>query len=227
MIDNTSIAPSLPPTLPVTDVAITPVSLCNWGNCTLQNNTKVSRCSEPGCIFTLHALCQTQWEQAHDIDVDCKDNYIGDYCQLHHPKKVKLFDGSGDDDDDDDDPSYNDDKDHDDDDGDAADVDAVASEVVLLAASASTRSTKAKATKASTTKSMKAATDKVAKATKASTTKATKTSTAKANKASKASPTKATKASHAKVTKWDKNIIYQSYKRIQCQSHQSKEGSRT
>ena len=202
MIDNTSIAPSLPPTLPVTDVAITPVSLCNWGNCTLQNNTKVSRCSEPGCIFTLHALCQTQWEQAHDIDVDCEDNYIGDYCQLHHPKKVKLFDGSGDDDDDDDDPSYNDDKDHDDDDGDAADVDAVASEVVLLAASASTRATnKAKATKASTTKSMKAATDKVAKATKASTTKATKTSTAKANKASKASPTKATKASHAKVTK--------------------------
>jgi len=47
---------------------------------------------------------------------------------------VKLFDD--DDDDDDDDSNYNDDKDPDVDDGDAADVNAVASEVVLLAASA-------------------------------------------------------------------------------------------
>ena len=45
---------------------------------------------------------------------------------------VKLFD----DDDDDDDSNYNDDKDPDVDDGNAADVDAVASDVVFLAASA-------------------------------------------------------------------------------------------
>ena len=47
---------------------------------------------------------------------------------------MKEFDGS--DDDEDDNSNYNDDKDHDVDDGDAADVDAVASEVVFLAASA-------------------------------------------------------------------------------------------
>ena len=115
--DNAPIAPSLLPTLPVTNVATTTGSLCNWSNCSLRNNTKVSHCSEPGCNFTLHALCQTQWEQAHDINVDCDNNYIGDYCQLHHPKMVKLFD-----DDDDDDSNYNDDKDPDVDDGDAADL---------------------------------------------------------------------------------------------------------
>ena len=68
---------------------------CAWSNCTCPM-VELLRCTELGCMSTLHRMCQTKWEGPGEIT---DEQPFGDFCPLHHPLRKRKYHSEEDNDD--------------------------------------------------------------------------------------------------------------------------------